>query len=334
MSQKIYYIMKKGVLVEYKEYINFEAHLNGFFSVGKGYFIQKRRKFMYEDFRMKLIYLSHCEGVGWKTIFSILKKDPTLKHFQYSFHESTNQNPSCNKLTTYPKNFSVISDQIRQYSYNGIHVITYFDDEYPDLLKEIFQPPWVIYAKGDLSLLVNKPKLAVVGARQATEYSRKSIEYLFPNLIKNDVIIVSGLASGVDSIAHRVAIQLSGKTIGVIAGGFYHIYPKENKNLALFMMRNHLVISEYPPHVRPSKWQFPMRNRIISGISSGTLIIEAKRRSGSLITANYALNEGREVFAVPGNIQSPSSIGTNELIQQGAKLVMNSSDILEEIVFK
>ncbi len=183
--------------------------------------------------------------------------------------------------------------------------------------------------------LGKEPKLAVVGSRQATPYGKNAIRLLFPELIENGVIIVSGLAKGIDALAHESAIKNDGKTIAVIAGGLYHIYPKENMNLALEMMKTQLVVSEYPPDTKPLKWHFPARNRIISGLSIGTFIIEAKRKSGSLITANYAVNEGREVFSLPGSIFNPYSIGTNDLIQQGAKLVTKCSrTFLKKLDFK
>lgn len=147
----------------------------------------------------------------------------------------------------------------------------------------------------------------------------------------NDAVIFSGLAKGVDTYAHESAIKHGGRTVAVIAGGFEHIYPKENKKLAWKLMSEQLIISEYPPGTRAEKWYFPLRNRIISGLSKGTLVIEAKSRSGSFITAEFALNEGREVFAVPGSILSPAFAGTNNLIQMGAKLVKEPKDIIEEI---
>jgi DNA processing protein len=201
------------------------------------------------------------------------------------------------------------------------------------MLREIFQPPRALFVKGDLSLLTLEPKLAVVGSRQATQYGKNAIRLMFPGLIERNVLIVSGLAKGIDTLAHECTIQNGGKTIAVIAGGFYHIYPRENMNLAVDLMKNQLIVSEYPPDTRPMRWHFPARNRIISGMSKGTLIIEAKRKSGSLITANYAVNEGREVFSLPGSIFNPFSSGTNDLIQQGAKLVASAEDILEEIIF-
>ena len=203
----------------------------------------------------------------------------------------------------------MIHEQIRQYETNDITVITIFDKEYPRYLKEIYQPPWALFAKGDLSLLEREPKLAVVGSRQATQYGKNAIRLIFPELIENGVLIVSGLAKGIDALAHEYAIKNGGKTIAVIAGGLYHIYPKENMDLALEMMKTQLVVSEYPPDTKPLRWHFPARNRIISGLSNGTFIIEAKRKSGSLITANYAVNEGRDVFSLPGSIFNPYSIG-------------------------
>lgn len=285
-----------------------------------------------EEFKKRLIHLHHCRGVGWRTIFQLLKIDPTLQSL-YSYSQPL-QIPNRNIPKTLNEDLhsKLIPELIRQYSYNGIHTITYFDDEYPSLLKQIYQPPWVLYAKGNIELLNQNCKLAVVGSRQATEYGRKAIEYLFPKIIDKGILIISGLAKGIDTYAHQFAIKYGGSTIAVIAGGLFHIYPYANKELGLYMMRNQLVLSEYPPNIRPSRWHFPERNRIISGMCMGTFVIEAKQKSGSLITANYALEEGREVFALPGNILSPNSQGTNELIRQGAKLVNCAEDIFEELL--
>jgi DNA processing protein len=288
-----------------------------------------------DSFKLRLSHLLHCRGIGWKMVYHILKHDPELSQlyspsFLYQIRELP---PSTIQPLLEDLQSSVLLDQIRHYQQNDIEIITFFDEVYPDLLKETYQPPWVLYAKGDISLLGKETKLAVVGSRQATEYGKRAIDRLFPPLIEKDIIIVSGLALGVDTLAHEAAIRLGGKTIAVIAGGMYHIYPQTNQKLALRIMKNHLMISEYPPNTPPSRWQFPMRNRIISGISKGTFIIEAKRKSGSLITANFAVHEGREVFALPGNIFSQHSSGTNDLIQQGAKLVRSHEDILNELFF-
>ncbi|MDQ6596947.1 DNA-protecting protein DprA [Bacillus salipaludis] len=293
-----------------------------------------------DDFKEKLIHLLHYPNISWNAVYQMLKKDPAL-HSLYHLHtQLLQQKSSFPPLNTFQDTgqtsfltfqSDIIHEQIRQYKTNEIIVISIFDKEYPAVLKEIYQPPWALFAKGDISLLDKEPKLAVVGSRQATLYGKNAIRLIFPKLIDDGVLIVSGLAKGIDALAHDTAIKNGGKTIGVIAGGIYHIYPKENMNLALEMMKNQLIISEYPPDTKPLKWHFPARNRIISGLSKGTLIIEAKRKSGSLITANYAVNEGREVFSLPGSIFNPFSSGTNDLIQQGAKLVTSAEDILEEL---
>jgi DNA processing protein len=296
-----------------------------------------------DEFKEKLIHLLHYPNLSWSAVLKILKRDPTLQslyHTQTPILPPPFPFPPLNSEDTSYQSSILLSDhsdsekiheQIRQYKTNDITVITIFDKQYPHFLKEIYQPPWALFTKGELSLLEKEPKLAVVGSRQATQYGKNAIRQIFPPLIDNGVLIVSGLARGIDALAHEAAIKNGGKTIAVIAGGIYHIYPKENMNLALEMMKTQLVISEYPPDTKPLRWQFPSRNRIISGLSRGTLIIEAKRKSGSLITANYAVNEGRDVFALPGSIFNPCSAGTNDLIQQGAKLIMSAEDILEEI---
>ncbi|MFD1705869.1 DNA-processing protein DprA [Siminovitchia sediminis] len=216
------------------------------------------------------------------------------------------------------------------YDANSISVITFQDEEYPEILREIHDPPLILYTVGNKDLL-QKPAIAIVGARTADDYANTAISLLLPPLIEQQLVIISGLAKGADTIAHEQTICMDGKTIGVLAGGFFHLYPPENKVLAEQMKKNHLILSEYPPIWKPQKWHFPMRNRIISGLAQGTVIIQAKEKSGSLITADFALEEGREVFAVPGPISSPLSAGTNRLIQQGAKLVTSGHDILEEL---
>lgn len=289
------------------------------------------------EFKQKLVLLHHCRGVSWKTIYKLLKTDPELRSLYELDYDSTFshslQTSHANSITSTVRDLHSITihEQIRQYAMNNIQIITFFDKEYPEELKETFEPPWVLYAKGNLALLEKKRKLAIVGSRQASEYGKNALARLVPELVNNDFVIVSGLAKGIDALAHEATLNSGGNTIAVIAGGLFHLYPQETIRLAKRIMEEQLILSEYPPNTRPTRWQFPMRNRIISGLSLGTLIVEAKRRSGSLITANYAVQEGREVFAIPGNIFSPFSVGTNELIQQGAKLVMGIDDILEEI---
>ncbi|MBT2691432.1 DNA-processing protein DprA [Bacillus sp. ISL-55] len=278
--------------------------------------------------KKKLIQLVHSKYASWKAIYSILKANSAISNNEAANYTSIN--PRVERLS---KDHQFISADklINDYTTQNIHLITIFDDDYPDRLKTIYQPPWMLFARGDLTLLKNRESLAVVGSRNATAYGIGAIDYLFPSLIEKNVLIVSGLARGIDAHAHKAAIKLGGKTIGVIAGGFQNLYPKENIKLAEYMMEKQLVLSEYPPATIPAKWQFPMRNRIISGLSGGTLVVEARKKSGSLITADFALSEGRDVFAVPGSILSPDSDGVHYLIQQGAKLVKSSEDILEEL---
>lgn len=292
-----------------------------------------------DDFRKRLIALLHHSGMTWNTVLQFIKKDPYLqtaihdeqRFYQYNLFPSSTNTITKSSSSITSNQLQNISKQIEEYEKNNIKVITIFDENYPSLLKEIYQPPWVLFVKGDLTLLEKQPKLAVVGSREATQYGKNAISVLFPPLIEKGVAIVSGLARGIDTLAHECAMKNGGKTIAVIAGGLYHIYPKENAELAKEMMKLQLVISEYPPDTKPLRWHFPARNRIISGLSNGTFIIEAKRKSGSLITANYAVHEGREVFSLPGSIFSQHSLGTNDLIKQGAKLVMSSEDILEDL---
>lgn len=288
-----------------------------------------------EEFRRRLIYLCHFPGITWNDVYKHLKKDPQLLNISQMYPRRSSQLSFSNSYTSYSYlnelSQDYLQEKICQYPSNGIKLITYFDDEYPQMLKEIYQPPWCLFLKGDSSFLQAPKKLAIVGSRQATHYGENTIQYILPPLIKKNIIIVSGLAKGIDALAHQATIDLGGKTIAVIAGGLYHLYPQENEKLAERMSNDHLIISEYPPETKPTKWQFPARNRIISGLCEGTLIIEAKRKSGSLITANFAVQEGREVFAVPGSIFSPFSAGTNDLIQQGAKLIMTGEDILTEL---
>ena len=282
-----------------------------------------------DNLTKKLIHLVHSKQSSWKKIFSILKADSQMtdiyegKYYSSLFPQEHNPLNSLHDIN--------IDKLLSDYAAQNIHIITILDDIYPERLKTIYQPPWMLFAKGDISLLKYEKSLAVVGSRDATTYGLKAIDYLFPELINNRTLIISGLARGIDTHAHTTAIKLGGKTAAVIAGGFNNIYPKENSKLARYMMDHQLVLSEYPPSESPAKWQFPMRNRIISGLSKGTLVVEARKKSGSLITADYALNEGREVFAVPGSILTHNSDGVHDLIQQGAKLIKNSQEILEEL---
>ncbi len=217
------------------------------------------------------------------------------------------------------------------YKQQNIHLVTIFDEQYPESLREIYDPPFVLYIKGQLDLLQNTKSLSVVGTRDPSSNGLKSLKKIIEPLVYRGWMIVSGLAYGIDINAHQLTLACGGKTIAVLGNGFDHIYPREHASIASLIGENHILLSEYPPETKPAKWQFPMRNRIISGLSRGTIIIEAREKSGSLITGDQALQQGREVFAVPGSILEPRAAGTHRLIQQGAKLTTNVEDIIEEL---
>ena len=211
----------------------------------------------------------------------------------------------------------------------GARVLTCNQPAYPRRLKEIYDFPPVLYVRG--SLLPDEWCVAVVGTRRATIYGKQVTEELTADLARSQITIVSGLARGIDTIAHRTALDAGGRTLAVFACGLDMVYPAENERLARDIMENGAVISEYPLGTRPRSENFPRRNRILSGLSLGVLVTEAGETSGAMITARMALEQNREVFAVPGSVLSPASRGTNRLIQEGAKLVREFTDILEEL---
>lgn len=224
------------------------------------------------------------------------------------------------------KNEKILNYHIKYMNENNIKIININEREYPQALKEIYDPPISLYVKGNIEKLNNK-NIGIVGCRECTTYGKKSAEYFSYNLSKQNINIVSGLAKGIDSYAHLGSLN-TGNTIAVLGNGLDMIYPKENLELANeIVKRGGTIISEYPCGTKPDKMKFPARNRIISGISSGIIVIEAKEKSGTLITVDFALEQGREVFVVPGNINSINSVGTNDLIKQGARLITTYEDV-------
>ncbi|MGE5473442.1 MAG: DNA-processing protein DprA [Ignavibacteriales bacterium] len=212
---------------------------------------------------------------------------------------------------------------------NGIRLISIEDSEYPDILKNIHKPPQVMHIKGCMSLQ-KLSGIAIVGARNATSYGTDMARQLAKELSFRGITVISGMARGVDTYAHRGAVEAGGMTVAVMGCGVDIAYPPENRQLIDKVCESGAVISEYAVGEKPFPLNFPARNRIISGLSKGVVVIEAGEKSGSLITADLALEQGREVFAVPGNADSNFSKGTNSLIKQGAKLVISVEDILEE----
>lgn len=212
----------------------------------------------------------------------------------------------------------------------GINVITWEDKHYPRRLREIDQPPPVLYVRGGLSL-EDEWAVAVVGTRRVTPYGRQITEQVATTLAHSGVTVVSGLAHGVDAIAHQAALNAGGRTVAVLGCGVDRIYPPENRHLAERILEHGALLSDYAPGTPPEAVNFPPRNRIISGLSMAVVVIEAGERSGALITAEFSAEQGREVFAVPGNINAPQSAGTNRLIQQGAHPLLDVRDILESL---
>jgi len=229
------------------------------------------------------------------------------------------------------RDISKLDDWIKGYNNRGIEIITLYSFNYPELLKDVENPPFVLYCMGNLQLL-NTTCCAVVGTRRPSEYGMVTTRQFVKELSQAGVTIVSGLALGVDTIARETAISEKGSTIAVIAGGFDHIYPASNKSLFQVMLQDNLVITESKPSVFPQAFMFPVRNRIIAGLSRAVLITEAGKKSGALHTKNYAVEANREVFALPGRINSIESEGTNAIIKQCQScLCLNPSEIIESL---
>ena len=254
------------------------------------------------------------------------------------------------------KNEKLLDYHIRYMKEHNIDIIHIYEEDYPQMLKQIYDPPICLYIKGNKKILNNK-NIGIVGCRECTEYGKKASKYFAYNLAKENINVVSGLAKGVDSYAHIGCLSkyyenknsgkinkncgksnyncgknnnVYGKTIAIVGNGLDSIYPKENVELAKQIIESGgAIISEYPCGTKADKMNFPARNRIISGISCGIIVVEAKEKSGTLITVDFALEQGREVFIVPGNINSINSVGTNDLIKQGAKLVTVYTDVIK-----
>lgn len=213
---------------------------------------------------------------------------------------------------------------------NGVDIISIYDKQYPQILRNIYDPPVSIYIKGNKEIL-NTNCIAVVGCRDATNYGKNVGIELAYNISKCKISIVSGLAKGIDAVAHKGAILAGEKTIAILGNGLDMVYPTENLQLANEILKSGgAIVSEYPLGEKPNKRNFPERNRIVSGMSKGIVVVEAKEKSGTLITVDFALEQGRDVFVVPGDINKENSVGTNRLIKQGAKLITSYLDIIEE----
>ncbi len=225
-------------------------------------------------------------------------------------------------------------DELKLIQENDAAFITFFCDEYPNLLKHIDVPPLVLYYQGDVSLFAKEKTFACVGARKSHLYVHDALKVLITPMIQDDWVIVSGGAAGADTYAHQITLDNKGKTIMVVGSGLCYRYPTSNKDLfEQVVYDGGLIVSVFHMEMPPEPYCFPIRNRIISGLSLGCLVLQAAQKSGALITAHCALQQGREVFALPGSIFDPLSVGCHDLIQQGAKLVTNTQDILQELSY-
>lgn len=280
--------------------------------------------------RWHLIALHQIAGVGWHTIHRLLVHGWVPGENITPFLENAQLSKTLIRRIQKKFQLSFIRHVKRTIEERRIQTITWFDSTYPKVLKEIAQPPWILYVLGDPGLL-HTPCLAVVGTRMPTPYGLRMTQKFSSQLSYYGYTIVSGLANGIDTEAHRSTLEAHGKTIAVLASGVDVIYPKRNRQLYRKIFETGAIISESAPGTQPHPGLFPQRNRVISGLSLGTLVVEAAKKSGSLITANYSLEQGREVFAIPGPIDSPLSQGTLQLVQEGAKCVKEMEDILEEL---
>jgi DNA processing protein len=236
---------------------------------------------------------------------------------------------SIDSLVTLRPSISIEAEMEKLERYK-VKALTFEDPSYPSRLKEIYDYPPVLYVRGNLPA-DDEPCLAIVGTRRPTIYGKQVTEDIVTDLARSKITIISGLARGIDSVAHRAALDAGGKTIAVFGSGLDIVYPGENARLAQAIMEQGALISEYPLGVKPRPENFPLRNRIMSGLSLGVLVVEAGEKSGAIITAHQAVEQNREVFAIPGSILSPASQGTNRLIQEGAKLIRDYTDILQEL---
>lgn len=284
--------------------------------------------------REVLIWLSSIQQVGIKSINRLEEHFGCIQNIWTASKKEINEVKGLKTITKQNiikyKSDGYIDKLFNELKKEKVKTITILDDNYPKNLRNIFNPPKVLYVKGDL-VGNDEICIAMVGARKATYYGKWVAGKISKELSRYGITIVSGLAAGIDAMCHSGALDANGRTFGVLGCGVDIIYPKSNKRLYEEIVENGGIISEFPLKAEPRAGNFPQRNRIISGLSEGLVVVEAKKKSGSLITANLALEQGKDVFAVPGNINSIYSTGTNELIKDGAKLIINAKDIINEL---
>ncbi len=286
------------------------------------------------DFSIRnAIELTLIPGIGtltqsriWKSISDIAD---LFSMDEKSLHSIGVPPEACSAIRC--RSYQAIATEICEWGFReGCRFLLRGSPDYPTLLEEIYDPPMVLYARGQLKPL-GRPCLAVVGTRRPTIYGLQMAQGIACDLGSRGISVISGLARGIDAAAHRGCIDANGTTIAVLGCGIDVIYPREHRSLTQKILENGLLLSEFPPGTSPAPQNFPVRNRIISGLALGTLIVEASEYSGSLITARLAMEQNREVYALPGNLTTPQSFGPNFLIKQGAKLVQSWRDVVEEL---
>ncbi|MCG8500284.1 MAG: DNA-processing protein DprA [Firmicutes bacterium] len=279
------------------------------------------------------LWLTNVKGMGNVKVYRLLKHFKTPKEIWLADQNALKgiarlSNEDIRHLND--KSLKKAEEIMQNMKASNIRAVTMQDAEYPERLKHIYSAPAVLYIRGQLKRQ-DLASVAIVGSRRASHYGRKVAEKLAYQLAERGITVVSGMARGIDTSAHKGALKTGQRSIAVLGCGVDIVYPKENREMMAYIAKSGAVLSEYCPGTPPNPQNFPARNRIISGLSLGTVVVEAGERSGSLITADFALEQGRDVFAVPGNIDSYASIGANNLIKQGAKLVSCVEDILEEL---
>lgn len=280
------------------------------------------------------VWLSRIEGLNPKLLNDLLEKYDEPKILWNKNKEELIKDglkefyANCITNDVYKRN---IDKYLKYMMNNKIEIITIRDKSYPDKLKVIYDPPIVLYIKGNKKIL-NEKSIAIVGCRLCTMYGENIAKKLAYNLSLNNINVISGLAKGIDSFAHKGSMLANGKTIAVVGCGLDRVYPRENEVLFNEIInKDGAIVSEYIIGTKPIAKNFPRRNRIISGLSDGLIVVEAREKSGTLITVDFALEQGKTIYAIPGNIDNPNAYGTNDLIKQGAKIVTSVKDILEDL---
>lgn len=298
---------------------------------------------MYNKENYYFVWLSSI-NIKPVTKVKLLEQFKTPKIIFESTKEELKKNLDCEKLKINIKNKELLIEKIidkkvkenvtkniEKMNKLGIGIITYLDEEYPQNLKDIYDFPICLYFIGNKKILQNNKKIAMIGCREYSMYGKNTALMFSEQLAKNNFTIVSGCARGIDSFAHTGTLKYKEKTIAVLGNSIEYVYPPENKILEEKIIKSGgLILSEYIIGTKPSKYTFPARNRIISALSDGVLVIEAKEKSGTIITVDFALEQGKNIYAVPGNITSKNSEGTNDLIKNGAKIITKIDDILED----